>query len=39
MYWNPANEEVAAIPRHTEVPSNLAREICKQLGIDPPERR
>ncbi|MCA9843570.1 MAG: type II toxin-antitoxin system HicA family toxin [Dehalococcoidia bacterium] len=39
VYWNPANEEVAAIPRHSEIPINLARSICKQLEIEPPPRR
>jgi hypothetical protein len=33
---NPANDEVAAVPRHGEIPNRLIREICKQLDIEAP---
>jgi hypothetical protein len=35
MYWNPANREVAAVPRHREISERLTIRICKELGIDP----
>lgn len=28
--------ETTAVPRHTEVADNLARKICRDLGIPPP---
>jgi len=36
LYVNPANDEVAAVPRHGEIPNRLIREICKQLDIEAP---
>ena len=36
IYWNPANNSTSAIPRHTEIANNLARKICKDLGVQPP---
>jgi len=34
--FHPANRRWSAIPRHPEIDSMLAREICKQLGIPAP---
>ncbi|MGH3088109.1 MAG: type II toxin-antitoxin system HicA family toxin [Rubrobacteraceae bacterium] len=36
IYKNPATGETAPVPRHTEIANNLARKICKDLGIPPP---
>jgi predicted RNA binding protein YcfA (HicA-like mRNA interferase family) len=33
LWTNPANGAVEAVPRHTEIPNNLARKICRSLGI------
>ena len=33
LWTNPANGAVEAIPRHTEIGNNLARKICRGLGI------
>ena len=33
LWTNPANGAVEAVPRHTEIPNNLARKICRGLGI------
>ena len=33
LWMNPANGAVEAVPRHTEIPNNLARKICRGLGI------
>ncbi len=33
LWTNPANGAVEAVPRHTEIPNNLARKICRNLGI------
>jgi mRNA interferase HicA len=35
IYWNPANRQTSAVPRHTEIADKLARKICKDLGIPP----
>lgn len=33
LWTNPANGAVEAVPRHTEIPNNLARKITRHLGI------
>lgn len=33
VFWNPANRMVSTVPRHVEIADNLARKICKDLGI------
>jgi mRNA interferase HicA len=33
LWTNPASGAVEAVPRHTEIPNNLARKICRGLGI------
>jgi len=33
LWINAANGAVEAIPRHTEISNNLARKICRGLGI------
>lgn len=33
LWTNPANGAVEAMLRHTEIPNNLARKICRGLGI------
>jgi len=34
-WWNPSQNKRSSIPRHTEIDNNLARKICKDLGIKP----
>lgn len=31
--WNPASRRTSTVPRHAEVFDQLARKICKDLGI------
>ena len=33
IWGNPSLNKVSSVPRHTEVDNNLARKICKDLGI------
>ena len=33
VWYNPANGQQAAVPRHTEINTFTARGICRQLGI------
>lgn len=33
LWTNPQTGAVEAIPRHTEIPNNLARKICRNLGV------
>jgi len=33
VYYNPANHQTTAIPRHREINEFLARKICRDLGI------
>ena len=32
-WYNPALHKRSAVPRHSEIVDNLARKICKDLGI------
>jgi mRNA interferase HicA len=34
-WWNPSKNKRSSVPRHAEIDNNLARKICKDLGIDP----
>ena len=36
VWWNPDNRQTSTVPRHTEVIDQLARKICKDLGIPKP---
>ena len=33
LWTNPVNGAVEAVPRHTEIPNNLVRKICRGLGL------
>jgi predicted RNA binding protein YcfA (HicA-like mRNA interferase family) len=33
LWTNPQTGAVEAIPRHTEIPNNLARKICRNLSV------
>ncbi len=33
VWWNPDNRQTSTVPRHTEIVDQLARKICKDLGI------
>jgi len=34
-WWNPKENKRSSVPRHKEISDNLARKICKDLGIKP----
>jgi mRNA interferase HicA len=36
VFWNPANGNTSAVPRHTEIANLLASKICKDLAIPDP---
>jgi predicted RNA binding protein YcfA (HicA-like mRNA interferase family) len=36
IYWNPANRQTTAVPRHTEIVTPVANRICKDLGVPRP---
>lgn len=36
MYVNRETVRSTAVPRHTEITNNMARKICKDLGVPPP---
>jgi mRNA interferase HicA len=33
LWCNPKTGAVEAVPRHTEIANNLARKICRNLGV------
>jgi len=33
LWTNPRTGAVEAVPRHTEISNNLARKICRNLGV------
>lgn len=33
LWTNPENGVVEAVPRHVEIKNNLARKICRKLGV------
>jgi mRNA interferase HicA len=38
-WWHsPVTGKRSAVPRHTEVNNHLARKICRDLGVQEPER-
>lgn len=37
VWHNPSLKRRTTLPRHTEIPRTTAREICKQLGVEPVE--
>jgi len=32
-WWNPANGNRSAVPRHREINDNLAKKICRDLAV------
>lgn len=36
VWWNPENRQTSTVPRHTGVNDQLAKKICKDLGIPTP---
>ncbi len=36
LWTNPNNGAVEAVPRHTEIKNNLARSVCRRLGVPDP---
>jgi hypothetical protein len=37
LWTNPANGNTEAVPRHIEIPDNLARKICRGLEVQDPK--
>ena len=35
VYFNPSTNKTSTVPRHSEVVDQLARKICKDLGVPP----
>lgn len=35
LFFNPLLKKISTIPRHNEIDNNLAKKICKDLGITP----
>jgi len=36
LWCNPATGHIEAVPRHQEIPNQLARKICRELAIQEP---
>jgi predicted RNA binding protein YcfA (HicA-like mRNA interferase family) len=36
VFVNQATRKTSTVPRHREVNDDLARKICRDLGVDPP---
>lgn len=36
IYKNPETGDTAPVPRHSEIKDNLARKVCKDLGVPTP---
>lgn len=36
IYKNPATGDTAPVPRHSEIKDNLARKVCRDLGVAAP---
>lgn len=37
VWWNPANRQMAPVPRHREIKPGTVRMICKELEIPRPD--
>jgi len=37
VFFNPQTKRISTVPRHNEIHNFLARKICRDLGIAPPE--
>ncbi|MBY0512536.1 MAG: type II toxin-antitoxin system HicA family toxin [Gemmataceae bacterium] len=37
VWWNPATEAQATIPRHRTLRKPTAKAICRELGVPPPD--
>jgi len=37
VFLNPQTKRISTVPRHNEIHNFLARKICRDLGIAPPE--
>jgi hypothetical protein len=37
VFFNPQAKRISTVPRHNEIHNFLARKICRDLGIAPPE--
>ena len=36
LWCNPRTGHIEAVPRHQEIPNNLARKICRELDVPDP---
>ncbi|MDO8529864.1 MAG: type II toxin-antitoxin system HicA family toxin [bacterium] len=39
VFFNPASQKSSTVPRHNEIHNDLAKKICKDLGITPISRK
>ncbi len=39
VFWNPENNLISTVPRHTEIDPFMTRKICKDLGVPVPRRK
>jgi predicted RNA binding protein YcfA (HicA-like mRNA interferase family) len=37
VFFNPLMKKSSTVPRHTEIDNFLAKKICRDLGVAPPE--
>ncbi|OGZ84197.1 MAG: addiction module toxin, HicA family [Candidatus Staskawiczbacteria bacterium RIFOXYD1_FULL_39_28] len=37
VFFNPQIKRISTVPRHNEIHNFLAKKICRDLGIEPPE--
>jgi predicted RNA binding protein YcfA (HicA-like mRNA interferase family) len=37
VFFNPQTKRISTVPRHNEIHNFLAKKICRDLGITPPE--
>jgi len=38
VFFNPLLRKTSTIPRHNEIDNFLAKKICRDLGVEPPEK-
>lgn len=39
VFFNPLLKRTSTVPRHNEIDNFLARKICRDLGVSPPEKK
>jgi predicted RNA binding protein YcfA (HicA-like mRNA interferase family) len=39
VFFNPSINKLSTVPRHADINNFLARKICRDLGVEPPEKK